>query len=201
MAYLFIDSTEELVCGLISDDFKWLEYETFKKVKASSVLHFEAFKFLEKRNLKLNEIQAVFSVAGPGSYTGMRLGEGFVQALNYLGLPVFSFYHFEVPRMCGVERGYWLAKAFKQEIFVHEWDMEKSEQKLVPESRLLSLFAESKLEGFSLIEPIQDLGNHSTRVLISQNPEKIFPRILETNLRREPFYFRTLEQDFTPLQK
>ena len=90
MNTLFIDtsSNQEITVGLIRDDKKNLITETIGKQKAQVVLPMIE-KVLVKEKVSIKDINAVEVVAGPGSFTGLRVGVAIANALSYsLSIPI-----------------------------------------------------------------------------------------------------------------
>lgn len=193
MHSLFIDSTSGLEIGLLDNKFNWIEYHSLDEKKPSEVIHSEIYKLVQNHGLELKNMR-LFVTSGPGSYTGMRLSEGLAQIFEMSGLPVFSFLHFEVPKMTGVREGFWVTNAFKGQIFLYRWSEQESEKSLVNKS-------EFKIEnpnlGYTLdkADPILE-GLATTKELIHKEGKKLFAKVLELEMRVPPYYFRTLEEEF-----
>ncbi|WP_417337330.1 hypothetical protein [Halobacteriovorax marinus] len=199
MAYLFIDTSDHLVLGLLDENYRWLDFVETEDKKSSASIHSHVYSLLEKRNLKIKEVQGLFQVAGPGSYTGMRISEGMAQVLEWQDIPIYSFYHFSVPFILGIERGAWVSKAFKGEIFLYEWRGEKVEKSLHSEKDLGSL--QEKLspelgEFWTHFDGVIDQISRSSAQLIKEKPEEVFSYVAESQLREKPFYYRSLENEF-----
>jgi tRNA threonylcarbamoyladenosine biosynthesis protein TsaB len=190
---LFLDSVSGLVIGLLDSEFNWVEYQSYNEKKPSEIIHFEIFNLLKKHNLKISEIRS-FVTSGPGSYTGMRLSEGVAQVFELNKMPVFSFCHFEVPAFCGIKNGFWATNAFKGQVFIYQWDNDKTEKHLVNKDEFT--ISDKKI-GFSLdLNDPQFDGLTSTKELIKNKPQEIFPKVIEKKLRSPPFYFRSLDEEF-----
>jgi tRNA threonylcarbamoyladenosine biosynthesis protein TsaB len=127
---LFIDSTSGLVIGILGPDYSWVEYMCLDEKKPSEIIHHQIYSLLNKHELNLPKMQC-FTSSGPGSYTGMRLGEGIAQVFELSKIPIYSFYHFDVPRMSGVEKGFWITNAFKGQVFLYNWEGENAEKLLI----------------------------------------------------------------------
>ncbi len=178
MHSLFIDTTSGLTVGLLDKDFNWLLYENTAEKRPSEVLHEKVFLLLNKFNQTLTTVRLI-TIAGPGSYTGMRLSEGFSAIINWSGINVFSFYHFEVPQLIGVNSGEWVTNAFKKQFFCYKWDA------LNNSKTLLTHYDDQ--DAFTL---------EKTKELIRLNPFEIFSKVISLKLQRETYYFRTLEEEF-----
>lgn len=195
MHSLYVDSTSGLVIGLLDSNFKWVEYQDTKEKKPSEVIHVEIYNLIKKHNLNLKEMNFFFS-AGPGSYTGMRLGEGIAQILAWDEKKVFSFHHFDAPEISGVEKGYWVTNAFKGQVFIYNWDQSKN----LKEKTLVNS-ADFKIVdpdfGYTQSEDNKDFGGlKTTKELIHQSSEKIFSKVFNEKRREAPYYFRTLDEEF-----
>lgn len=193
MHSLFIDSTAGLIIGLLDANYSWLEYTVLDAKKPSEVIHFELFSLLKKYNLKLTNVQCFIS-SGPGSYTGMRLSEGLAQVFELEGMKVLSFYHFDIPRFMGVEKGFWISNAFKGQVFIYNWNRDLIEKNLVNQSAFV---VENSELGYTLdvtVSPFESF--KSTKELIKNHPKDIFSKINLMNLRVQPYYFRPLEEEF-----
>ena len=88
-------------------------------------------RLLEANSLSLNEIDEVFLINGPGSYTGIRISEGVGQVLELADKKIYSFHHFIVPQTLGIEKGHWVSNAFKGEYFIYSWESANSKKELV----------------------------------------------------------------------
>lgn len=193
MHSLFVDSTAGLVVGLLNSDFEWVEYMSLDEKKPSEIIHAEIYKLLIKYNLKLAEMQCFVS-SGPGSYTGMRLSEGLAQIFEISKIPVYSFYHFDVPRLSGVARGFWVTNAFKGQVFIYNWNGDEVESHLVDKNNFQ---IEDEKFGYTL-ETLDPLFANliSTKEIIRSNPSKLFSKVKALNSRMAPYYFRSLDEEF-----
>ncbi len=193
MYSLFIDTTSGLEIGLLDSSFTWLEYTSVKDLKPSEVIHYKIFELLKKYNLNITQIRCFVS-SGPGSYTGMRLSEGLAQVFEMNGMKVYSFYHFEVPMLIGIIRGFWTTNAFKGQVFIYNWSEGISEKELI-NKELLSI-SDANL-GFTIDNTEANFTKlTSTKELIKNQASKLFLKLLEKNMRVEPYYFRTLDEEF-----
>ncbi len=67
-------------------------------------------KAFEKNKKQINELRKIFVVAGPGSFTGLRIGVSIANALAFsLKIPVFSCNNFEY-----LKKGKFFGKGVKQ---------------------------------------------------------------------------------------
>lgn len=193
MHSLFVDSTLKLVVGLLDSNYSWLEYLNFDEKKPSEIIHFEIFNLIKKYDLSLTNIQC-FVMGGPGSYTGMRLTEGLAQIFELNHMQVYSFYHFQVPVLCGIPKGFWASNAFKGQVFIYSWDGEHREKKLLDKNLFV---VENEKQGFTLDTTdllFQNLV--STQKLIKEKSPEIFAQVSVKKLREPPYYFRSLDEEF-----
>lgn len=193
MHSLFVDSTSGLVVGLLDSNYSWVEYMSLDGKKPSEIIHHEIFNLLTKYKLNFAEMQCFVS-SGPGSYTGMRLSEGLAQIFELNKIPVYSFYHFDVPRLSGVPKGFWTTNAFKGQVFIYNWDGDEVESHLVNKDAFL---IEDEKMGYTL-ETTDALFNNliSTKDLIRTEAAVIFREVESQKLRMAPYYFRSLDEEF-----
>lgn len=193
MHSLFVDTTLGLDVGLLDSDYTWVEYLSLDEKKPSEIIHHEIYNLLKKYDLNLEDMQCFIS-SGPGSYTGMRLSEGFAQVFELYKIPVYSFYHFNVPKLSGIKKGFWATNAFKGQVFVYNWQEDTDEQILINKD-LFKL--EAGKSGFTLdTNDILFSSLTSTKKMIFNGPHLIFEKIKNEKLRMQPFYFRSLDEEF-----
>lgn len=199
MLTLYIDSSHFLTLGLLNESFEWVDYCEFTEKKTSGILHVELLGMLERNGLAIEDVTQLIEAAGPGSYTGMRVAEGFCQILEWQNRECRSFYHFEVPSLCDVKQGVWIAKAFKGEIFCYHFANETTQVEFIKESELPKFAAEWKERGLSTYGHYQDdlpQAELFTSQLIKNDPVSFFTKVWARGERKGPYYFRALEQEF-----
>lgn len=196
MAYsLFVDTSDNLTLGLLDDNHEWLEFKRFPNKKNSGVFHGLVEELLSSHGKTLFDLDRVLYGVGPGSYTGVRLVEGFGQILRWRGVKTNSFYLFELASILGVEKGTWISEAYKGEFFLFSWDREKTESKLIKKEDALE-----ELKGCDyLISQVQIEGVETESIidLIRNSSKELFKELIEKDNQREPFYYRTIENEFT----
>lgn len=204
MTALFIDSTYDITLGILDDALGWVEFERFQGQKASSILQVETHRLLHKNNLKVKDLKALISIAGPGFYTGLRLSEGFADVLAFSGVPHYSFLSYEIPAFTGVKSGTWMTKAYRGEYFFHHWNEKGGLNQLVATKDLegylknvdkssFYIHSDSAIDDFSrnLISNVKT--SHS---LLKERSKDIFTHILQQQSKVESFYFRAPEDEF-----
>lgn len=195
--YLFLDSSLYLQFGLLDEEFKWIDHILIETTKSSNILHSELHRMLEKNRTSINEVEAIFSIAGPGSYTGVRLVEGVTQILGWQGKTIYSIHHFEIPYLVGIDKGSWISEAFKGEVFEYSWDGDEKQHRLISKDELDLL---DDYDLYSHRADFLDLPTRSTSAMVFENAELIFSAMKSLEMKREPFYYRELETEFKVTQ-
>ncbi len=202
MNYLFLDTTTNLKIGLLDSNFKWKKLLNLETKKPSEVIHKYIYDLLQEFQLKIKDINTVITCAGPGSYTGMRLSEGIVQILEFEGVNVTSFYHFELPSFNESNKEYLFATtAFKGEYYLYHYINGKIDKKLILKDELKSFLNDhykNITQKFTLNADELLTNFDSTSSLIVDKPEIYFPKIKDRNLKQAAYYFRTIEEEFKP---
>ena len=142
---LFVDTTKGLTFGILDNEFNWLDFRHKEEQKVSAQIHFDLFECLERNKIQIEQIQGLFYISGPGSYTGMRVAEGIGDLFELEKKNVYSFYHFDIPLLCGQPEGVWATEAFKKEYFVYEWNDKNKEHRLMDKDDFLSSQKKSAL--------------------------------------------------------
>ena len=187
MAYVFIDTTKNLTIGLLCKEFNWLSYNYYENSKSSQIVHFEIYNLLKKFDVSLLDLKCLFYAAGPGSYTGMRVSEGISQMFKLSGLNVYSFYHYNIPSIMGVPKGRWFSNAFKNECFIHNWNMGQKNQNLISHEDF-KVFADD----FSYFIDSEN----STDLIIKNNPKDFFRLVYESKSQESTYYYREISDEF-----
>lgn len=197
MKSLYFDTTNELEIGLLDEEFNWVTLEKHSSKKASQAIHGLIAMLLQKNSLELNEIEYFFHIAGPGSYTGMRVSTGLAQILEWNKYKTLSFYHYDIAKLLHAS-GLWVAKAFKNEFYFFEWNSSQEKTYILSEQESLELLGKSKLKLFSSFSTIDHLPwkFESTSEMLTENSRVIFPEFIKQNYKKELFYFRPLSEEF-----
>lgn len=187
MKSLYVDTSKYITIGLLDSSFEWIDYQVLRDLKASAAIHFLINEMCSRNNIDLKEINNFFYCAGPGSYTGMRVGSGIAQIMKITNKKIFSFYHYEVPSIVGIKDGKWVSDAFKKELFVYTWNEKEYFSELV---------AKDKFEDSHYYSNFDQSDDLNTSDLIKKKSCILFDYIYKKEQLRNDFYYRTLESEF-----
>ena len=176
MRDLFISQKE---MGVVEPGGSFKDYRSFGFDEFHLVLH----QMLEENSMVMEEIDCVYAMAGPGSYTAMRVVDGMAQILLWQGKEVVSFYQFEVPFLAGVEEGSWVCPAYKGELLLHTWDTKGEKTELIKEE-------DYKFSG-------KEYSPTGENLLLNHSP-KIFATIKNRRTYLPPYYYRHAQREYPP---
>jgi len=191
MNYLFLDTTSNLKLGLLDEEFNWLSYQKFNSDKPSEIIHSKIYHLLQTHKVDLLKTSLIY-IAGPGSYTGMRLSEGIVETFNLNNILVYGMYQYQIPQFSGVKKGKWACNAFKSQYFIYEWDQDNAKTILVNKDK----FDFSEIYYFS--DDGLNLSGENVESFLNKNSNMIFKKLTTNNNKIKPYYFRDLEMEFVP---
>jgi len=195
MKSLFIDTTIGATIGIIDESNKWLSFERDLTNKPSTNFHSRVFKALENQDIKLTDLHCVFHVAGPGSYTGMRLSEGFCQILAMENINIYSCYHFDIPKEQGVEEFDFISNAFKGEFFHYSFQKGQESRALLKKSDF-----KAKTQHIYSHEELTEFEVSNTLSVIENNPSLI-GELIKRKERKDLYYYRLVEDEFVMKEK
>jgi tRNA threonylcarbamoyladenosine biosynthesis protein TsaB len=184
---LFLDSTSSLKIGLIEDG-QFVFFEDYDDRKSSASIHRYIYQSLLRYKKEVTDLEATITIAGPGSYTGIRVTYGLAQIFAYLGIPHYSLYHFEIPAILGVSSGTWYSYAYKNEIFTYTWDGDSSSIKLIP----IGDFSDSQ----QFFNASSNSQFQNTLLLLRDNVAKILFYLQRNRVCRKLIYYRQIEDEF-----
>jgi len=194
--HLYIDTSEYLIVGLLDKEFSWVQIHENSIKKSSAIVHFLIYDLLSNHDLAIDDIENVFIANGPGSYTGVRVGEGIGQIFDWQKINVYSFCHYHVPSILGCLKGRWFCSAFKGEHFVASWENNERKEVLVKSTLVADILYDENLythfEDQDLFEKDVDF----TSDIIVEKSIVFFPLLIQQKFRSEPFYFRKAESEF-----
>jgi len=193
---LFLDTSAFIQVGLLDENLEWISYQLIKNKKGSQVLHGLIFDLLVDQKLSIKDIKRLIVANGPGSYTGIRLAEGFAQILELEEVEIINFYHFEVPYFLGSSEYSYLASAFKGEYFCYSMKDGQEEKKLISQEQFSSIEESNQI--FHIGEEVGGRTFNSLYPKFENMSVRIFSEVISRKMRYEPFYFRPLEKEFKP---
>lgn len=194
--FLFIDTTQDITLGLLDKDCSWKSYQFFENVKGSAVIHKYIYDVLKEHDVALRSIEGIIQIAGPGSYTGMRVSDGLSQIFDWEGFKTYSFYHYDVPRFLDKDKGIWISNAFKGEYFVFEWDEKNTKSSLVKAQEMEAVLKSTPEIYSSFLVKGIDMDIKFTSKLIYKNSSKLFSKIVAEEMKSPLYYYRTVEEEY-----
>ncbi len=197
MIYLFLDTTVGVSIALWSKEQSIVFRKSTYEKKGSQVLHSFIYEALEFASLKVQDIVGIIQIAGPGSYTGMRLSAGVADIFKWQNIKEYSIYHFEIPKLLGISNGLWISSAFKGEYFVYEWNHDENSSCLVAKNQMENYLNNENLFSHHKQEWPFPQSTHFTAQMALDEADKLLPLVIEQNLKRQTYYFRKIEEEFT----
>jgi tRNA threonylcarbamoyladenosine biosynthesis protein TsaB len=207
LASLLIDTTHFLLINLLDKDQETLSDYFEVNKKNSTVLHAEVYSMLDKCSLTIKDVDTIVTIAGPGSYTGMRLSEGFSQVFDWHGVNVVSAYHFDIPKLVSDEKYIWISNAFKGEDFIYISDENKNYR--VISNKISEVVHDFISKGYKVYthykknklgEDIYPFNIEESSLLLKNNPV-VLKKIIGKKEKKEIYYYRSIEEEFTPSLK
>ncbi len=193
--YLFLDTSAFIQVGLLDEGLNWIHHEVVQNRKGSQLIHKVIYDCMKDFQITFKDIKAIILGNGPGSYTGIRIGEGVAQILALEGIKIYSFYHYEVPHFCSIENYSFYEKAFKGEVFEYKHTKDKVEDRLISEETFSELdFSDEHI--YHLTGELLDQAMNSLYSLFKKFPNEIFSKIINRGTHCPPYYFRPLEKEF-----
>ncbi|MBI2521797.1 MAG: hypothetical protein HYV97_15385 [Bdellovibrio sp.] len=194
-----MDTSQVISLGLLNEHHEFVDFQTIPDKKSGTRIHVIIDDFLKKHALDIKTIESVFVLAGPGSYTGMRVSEGIAQILELEKILIYSFYTYQISEFSGITNGQWLTTAFKGQVFVYSWEPTSKTSELCDLKVFTPRNATEVYFHGDLPKELQKLkiNHHDTNVMVQKNSQVIFKTVKELRLRHRPQYFRLPEQEFT----
>lgn len=195
MISLYLDTSEGLKLGLLNEEYNWIEYLELDTRRTSDVVHTQIVNLLNKHGSTIKDVDQIILMAGPGSYTGMRVAEGVAQVLELEGKTVYSFHSFRIPSFIDQDSYRWCYPAFKGEIHVRKEDdssellLKDDFEKYVADNDSLTFITHGSNE-------VREFCQLDTEDKLRNEPVPIFTKVVELKLRDKPFYFRPADVEF-----
>ncbi len=193
--YLFLDSSFYIQVGLLNEDLTWAHHELVQNKKGSHVLHSIIYSALSEKGIKVDDLKGIFLANGPGSYTGIRVAEGISQVLEMEGMPVYSFYNFEVPAFCQIEEYDFFSEAFKGEVFHYQYKGGEEKFSLIKEETFKEMDHSSD-HSYHLDGEVLEVNLSRMYDLFKPHSVDIFSRVLKRAKHLPPYYYRPEEKEF-----
>ncbi len=149
-----------------------------------------------------SDIKEVLYSAGPGFYTGLRIGFGIARMIGLGGAVLRGFHAHEIPALLGLGDYTWVTKAYRGEVFVHRRAEGAAASTLYAEADFLALPLGGKVfihhpSALDEVTSAKLVGAGLTEELL----EKGMPRIVHELRGRGELplhYFRPPEDEFRP---
>jgi tRNA threonylcarbamoyladenosine biosynthesis protein TsaB len=177
---LLIDTSQQTAFAALSREGKIFVFEENETTKEhASWLHLAIARILEKAGATVRDLKAVAVVAGPGSYTGLRVGMAAAKGLCFaLKIPLITQNTLQVMaeamRPVAEKRGAWicpLIDARREEVFTALFNTDMAE--IMPAQALI--LDKSAFEGPLSQNPIVFFGSGAEKAgKLIQSPLAIF---------------------------
>lgn len=184
--YLYIDTTNDLCIGMLSKDFSWVSFDIFQE--KASLLQAKIDDILNKNKISFSSITRVYYMAGPGSYTGMRITQGFIDFLKSEGIHCFGDYHHLLPFYSKRNEYFWVSDAFKGEFFLGN----QNESHILKKEDLKEWIMNKELWGYTE-KAVDGISSFSSKKIIFDHPYLLKEFIGE----KKPYYYRPLSEEFS----
>ena len=204
MISLFLDTSHGYRLGFLDQDYNWLNYFENQDGKSSGIVHHQIQLLAIEINVDLKTITSLFIVNGPGSYTGVRVGEGIGQVFEWQNIDTFSFHHFQIPFLAGYNSGVFACSAFKDQYLVYKWHNNSCQKCLLSLDNLKEVLRgeEFYFSNKSVVDIDHSLIDiKDTGALLKKYGSEIFKKVKECNFREEPYYFRSIKDEFKLKEK
>ncbi len=192
---LYLDTSHFLAIGVLDEACQWQHYEFHQQLQHAGDIHARIHNILNDAGAEAKDLEAVIICNGPGSYTGIRLGEGIAQLFELSNIPVYSFHQYEIPKLLGHQNGRWVCHAFKGEIFQYSWQGDQANGELIAASDWQHT-PDAPLFTHQPQGPWQEQAFTLTTKLVEESPGAVLATVMAQSWRREPYYFRPLDKEF-----
>lgn len=196
MIQLFLDtSNHNLVIALYKDDSKLYELVENSDNKISNTLMTKVDFVLKQASINLKDINQIFIVTGPGSFTGIRIGLTFIKVTAYLlGIKVIPISELEL-LASGSNNDYTLPLIDARRNYVYTGLYDKNGKNILSDQYIyledlfkiikeeysdlnISIVSYDTFNDFDYSEPILDI---SKVILRHKNDSPINPHLLNPN--------------------
>ena len=200
MKTLYLDTAYNQVIGICDERGEWLGLQHSSGQRSSISLHQCIHSLCVQNKVSPESIGRVVYLAGPGFYTGLRIGYGVAQIMKLTGVMAQSFYSFDVPKILGRPDYLWITKAYRGDVFVY--NSKDRTSKLVNESDFLAQGWTGEIYIHHLAAQDEKMKlklEHakSTESLITDNFQIIISSLGQA-IEQPLHYFREPEEEFRP---
>jgi tRNA threonylcarbamoyladenosine biosynthesis protein TsaB len=192
---IYLNTIKGFQLGLLDQDFKWIDFQEENTSKSADIVHKSIYDLLKKNNLKLDKKLSLIYLAGPGSYTGIRVSAGISSIVEIMNGSVLSFPVYLIPFLSEQSVNYnFILPAFKGEHFCYS---HQGNSIADGSSQIIDLSNfQSNLPIYTFGEVFQGLKVSDVGNLISNNCSQIFSNAQKLKLNDGPIYFRQPEEEF-----
>ncbi|MBY0518396.1 MAG: hypothetical protein K2P81_15910 [Bacteriovoracaceae bacterium] len=203
MITLFIDTSYNQILGILDEKNTWVKIHHNEGQRNSSQLHVDLNRIFSEANLSPSQITNVFYVAGPGFYTGLRMAYGLADLLGLEKKKISTIYSFEIPYLLGSQKYFWITKAYRGEIFIHERNYENQSTYLLTEDAFQNKELNEQVfihHSNALDDKLKNKIQNSidTEKLMIENIKTLFEKSIQSTEIKDLFYFRPPEEEFRP---
>ena len=189
MNSLFLDTSHNITYGLMDQNYEWISLNSFENLKTSKEIHSKIEKDLQENDIDISDIKKVFSISGPGSYTGLRVAEGIRDIFNWQGFETYSFNHFQILKILDLKNSTWVCDAYKGEVFIYHNETYKTVS--------INEYDLTKFDNIYSYKVNESLGaTQGTDNLIKLRSKEIFLQVVEQQVSSEVFYFRSINEEY-----
>lgn len=164
MISLFINTaTKKLVISLIKDNSIIYSYTDNCDTTLSEKIMVELDKAFSTTNLKVNDIDNIFVVNGPGSFTGIRVGITVAKVIAWsLNKEIHTISSLELLSTCGVKGKYYapLIDARRDYVYAAMYDADLNQ--IIPDQYILLDDFIKKLSNYDVLLISEDDFNFDT---------------------------------------
>lgn len=197
MKTLLVDTSFGFKAAYEDTEKEILELISVDTTKLSEVFHTEIDQLILKYNSSWKNLDNYIYNLGPGSYTGLKIGSSLASSLKTTSTKTFGYHEYKLPYLLGYSEGIWIDKAFKKQIFVYEWNKEKSHHYLLD---INDFFFKPNQRYFCKNDLVWDkVEILSTQDLFKNEGSKIIKRVLDEsneNQDQDIFYYRTIDMEY-----
>lgn len=189
MKSLFLDTASSHMIITILDDGKIQDqFIQENSTDLSKIFVYELNKMLEKNKIKIQDIDQIYCVTGPGSFTGIRVGVTVAKIIGYcLNKKIVPISELEVLASTNADTKYIVPLIDARRGYVYAGIYNQKLKKIMPDQHILFTELCEKLRGkdytFVTIMDVENKMNPHQNVdkIISKHKRGINPHMLNPN--------------------